>query len=69
MATFPSITPTYGVSKTSNPNTRTTKFGDGYQARITFGMNQNPKNYQLTFNVSETDLRFVSLINIKTQSL
>ena len=69
MATFPSITPTYGVSKTSNPNTRTTKFGDGYQARITFGMNQNPKNYQLTFNVSETDLRFVSLIKIKTQSL
>ena len=57
MATFPSITPTYGVQKRSAPNTRTVKFADGYEHRILFGLaeHQNPKVYSLTFEVSETD--------------
>ena len=57
MATFPSITPTYGVQKRSAPNTRTVRFADGYEHRILFGLaeNQNPKIYNLTFEVSETD--------------
>ena len=55
MATFPSITPTYGVQKRSNPSVRTVRFGDGYEQRTTLGINQNPKIYQLTFEVSETD--------------
>ena len=57
MATFPSITPTYGVQKRSAPNTRTVRFADGYEHRIIFGLaeNQNPKIYSLTFEVSETD--------------
>lgn len=55
MATFPSITPTYGVRKRSNPSVRTVRFGDGYEQRTTLGINQNPKVYQLTFEVSETD--------------
>ena len=57
MATFPSITPTYGVQKRSAPNTRTVKFADGYEHRILFGLaeHQNPKIYNLTFEVSETD--------------
>lgn len=55
MATFPSITPTYGVQKSSAPNTRTVRFGDGYEHRFTFGLNQNPKAYNLTFEVSEAD--------------
>ena len=55
MATFPSITPTYGQVKTSQPNTRRVVFGDGYESRVIFGLNQNPKAYQLTFEVSETD--------------
>lgn len=57
MATFPSITPTYGVQKRSAPNTRTVRFADGYEHRIIFGLaeNQNPKIYNLTFEVSETD--------------
>ena len=55
MPTFPSITPTYGVQKNSKPNARTVKFGDGYEQSITFGLNQNPKTYALTFVVSETD--------------
>ena len=55
MATFPSITPTYGTRKTNSPIVRTTQFGDGYQQRTQFGLNQNPKVFSLTFNVSETD--------------
>ena len=55
MAIFPSITPTYGVQKRSAPNVRTVRFGDGFEKRLTFGINQNPKVYILTFEVSETD--------------
>ena len=57
MATFPSITPTYGQQKKSRPNTRTVRFADGYEHRILFGLaaHQNPKVYNFTFNVSETD--------------
>ena len=55
MATFPSITPTYNAQKTSQPNVRTVRFGDGYEQRLTFGLNQNPKVWSLTFEVSEND--------------
>ena len=55
MATFPSITPTYGLQKSSAPNIRKVQFGDGYEARLTYGINQNPKVFNLTFEVSETD--------------
>ena len=55
MATFPSITPTYGIQKTSSPVVRKVQFGDGYEKRLTYGLNQNPKVYNLTFAVSETD--------------
>ena len=55
MATFPAITPTYGAQKTSAPAVRTVRFGDGYEQRLTFGVNQNPKQWDLTWNVSETD--------------
>ena len=57
MATFPSITPTYGQQKRSAPNTRTVRFADGYEHRILFGLaeHQNPKVFSFTFNVSETD--------------
>lgn len=55
MATFPSINPTYGASKRSQPNVRIAQFGSGYSQRTTFGINQNPKQWELTFNVSETD--------------
>ncbi len=55
MATFPAITPTYGAQKNSRPNVRTVQFGDGYQQRLTYGLNQNPKSWNLTWEVSETD--------------
>ena len=57
MATFPSIKPTYGQQKRSAPLTRTVRFADGYEHRILFGLaqHQNPKVFNFTFEVSETD--------------
>ena len=57
MATFPSINPTYGMRKTSSPKVRTTQLGDGYEFRALYGLplSQDPKVYDLTFNVSETE--------------
>ena len=57
MATFPSITPKYGQQKRSAPNTRVVRFADGFEHRILFGLaqHQNPKIFNLTFEVSETD--------------
>ena len=56
MATFPSITPTYGMRKQSKPKVRVTSLGDGYEFRALYGLplSQDPKQYDLTFNVSET---------------
>ena len=58
MATFPSITPTYvGFSKKSAPVKRLVRFADGYEHRVLFGLasHQNPKVYNLQFDVTETE--------------
>ena len=58
MATFPSVTPTYqGFSKKSAPAVRTVRFADGFEQRIFFGLasNQNPKLYNVNFELSETE--------------
>jgi phage-related protein len=55
MATFPNYNPTYSATKSSQPKIRTTQFGDGYQQRVTFGLNQNPKEWRLSFNVTDDD--------------
>ena len=51
------IEPTYGQRKRSAPKTRTVRFADGYEHRILFGLaeNQNPKIYNLTFEVSAAE--------------
>ena len=50
MATFPAITPSYGAQKTSAPKLQVVSFGDGYEQRVSFGINQNPKEWSLTWN-------------------
>ena len=56
MATLPSVTPSYGAQKRSSPIVRTTQFNDGYIQRVKFGMNIDPKVWNLTWvNLSETD--------------
>jgi phage-related protein len=51
---FPTIQPTYGTIKNSQPRVNASQFGDGYSQRAVFGINNNPKQYELIFNVSET---------------
>lgn len=55
MATFPSYQPVYSVTKNSQPNTRRVQFGDGYEQRLLYGLNQNPKQWNLVFNVADED--------------
>ena len=55
MATFPDYNPQYSATKRSQSNLRITQFGDGYQQRTTFGLNQDPKVWNLTFNVDDED--------------
>tara|TARA_R100001463_G_scaffold42930_1_gene89786 strand:+ start:4322 stop:4663 length:342 start_codon:yes stop_codon:yes gene_type:complete len=61
MTTFPSITPSYGLRKASSPSVKQVQFGDGYIQRIVYGLNQNLKMYNPTWNnISETDADTIS---------
>ena len=56
MATFPSIDPDFGASKTSQPTVRNVQFNDGYSQRLRYGLNTDLKSWSLTWkNISETD--------------
>jgi phage-related protein len=56
MATFPNIAPDYGASKKAQPNVRSIQFGSGYSQRATFGINQDPKVWSLSWeNRTATD--------------
>lgn len=55
MPTFPSYKPLYGASKSSAPKVSTTRFGDGYEQRVQFGLNRDPKEWTLEWNLSETE--------------
>ena len=55
MSTFPDFDPAPGMTKQSAPQVRSIAFGSGYSQRATFGINQDPKIYNLTFRVSETE--------------
>jgi len=49
-------TPDFGVQKQSQPVVNAIKFGDGYEQRVQFGINQNPKKWDLTWSAkSNTD--------------
>ena len=55
MPTFPDFDPAPGMTKQSQPQVRIARFGSGYSQRSIFGLNQNPKSYNLTFRVSESE--------------
>ena len=66
MATFDDTTvgtstggtkPSYGQRKQSRPLTRTVRFADGYEHRLSFGLaqHQNPKIFNFTFEKSQAD--------------
>lgn len=45
--------PDYSAQKQVKPQVRSVKFGDGYEQRLTFGMNQQPSKWSLTFNLRD----------------
>jgi len=55
MATFPITNPVYNTRINARPKVRTLSFGDGFEQRLTEGLNQNPLSVNLTFELSQTD--------------
>ena len=49
MATF-TYTPSFDATEASRPRVRKFQSGDGYEQRIRFGLNTNPKEWQLVFS-------------------
>jgi len=41
--------PSYEASESSRPRVRKFQAGDGYEARVRFGLNTDPKTWSLTF--------------------
>jgi phage-related protein len=52
MANF-TWTPDFGATKTLKPNVTAIKYGDGYESRISTGMNNNPASWSLTFSIRD----------------
>lgn len=48
MAIFTYI-PSYGIIQSKQPVVRSMSFGDGYEQRATFGINTNPRKWDLRF--------------------
>ena len=55
MATFPITNPVYNTRINARPKVNTLSFGDGFEQRLTEGLNQNPLTVNLTFELSQTD--------------
>ena len=49
------ISPSYGTTKSSQPIVRRARFGSGYEQVGSLGINQNPKSFTLTYNLSESE--------------
>ena len=49
MATFTYV-PSFEATEVSKPRVRRFQAGDGYEQRIRFGLNTNPKEWQLVFS-------------------
>jgi len=49
MATF-TYTPSFPASQLSEPRVRKVQAGDGYEQRVRFGLNTDPKEWDLQFN-------------------
>lgn len=52
MATF-TYTPDFGATQTKRPTVRSVRFSDGYEQRLSYGINTNPGNWALSFSMRE----------------
>tara|TARA_R100001015_G_C4635152_1_gene203744 strand:+ start:13214 stop:13555 length:342 start_codon:yes stop_codon:yes gene_type:complete len=55
MATFPIANPVYNTRITPKPSVNVISFGDGFEQRLTMGLNQNPLSVNLVFELSQSD--------------
>ena len=55
MATFPITNPVYNTRINARPKVNILSFGDGFEQRLTEGLNQNPLSVNLSFELSQTD--------------
>ena len=55
MAVFPFANPKYGYTVKRNPSMNVISFGDGFEQRLTKGLNQNPVSLNLRFDLSQTE--------------
>ena len=58
MANFPSIEPSFSVTKRSQPRIKVVQFADGFEHRLGFGLpnHQDPKTYNLKWeNITEEE--------------
>ena len=55
MATFPIANPVYNTRITPQPIVNVVSFGDGFEQRLTQGLNQNALSVNLVFELSQTD--------------
>jgi len=56
MATF-TFTPSFEATESSQPRVRKFQAGDGYEQRIRFGLNTDPKEWTLVFSERSDDER------------
>tara|TARA_R100001480_G_scaffold945_4_gene2782 strand:+ start:1348 stop:1689 length:342 start_codon:yes stop_codon:yes gene_type:complete len=55
MATFPIAKPVYNTRITPKPSVNVISFGDGFEQRLTEGLNQNALSVNLVFELSQAD--------------
>ena len=55
MAAFPIANPKYNYTISRQPAVNVISFGDGFEQRLTEGLNQNPITLNLKFDLSQTD--------------
>ena len=55
MAAFPIANPKYNYTISRQPAVNVISFGDGFEQRLTEGLNQNPITLNLKFDLSKTD--------------
>tara|TARA_R100000426_G_C4721687_1_gene72340 strand:- start:10 stop:351 length:342 start_codon:yes stop_codon:yes gene_type:complete len=68
MATFPISNPVYNTRINARPKVNTLSFGDGFEQRLTEGLNQNPLSVNLTFELSQTDAdTAISFLNSRVE--
>ena len=64
MATFPITNPIYNTRIDARPKVNVISFGDGFEQRLTEGLNQNPLTVNLVFELSQADATTaISILN------